>query len=266
MALKVKGWRVAGWLLVALLAACNAGEAATPLPTLTLIPVTATFTPEPAQPTHTPTPSTLINPGDVVTPTLEPGSLAIPVAAQPFVQLAVDDLAARLAVSAPAIDLLQLESATWTSIDLGCGDTSVPALAGLEINGYRVILSYAGERYEYHTDTHDSVQLCSGERQVVGRVEGLLVETDPLAANLAATAQTRLARELDLPTRRIVIVDVQAFTWADSSLGCPAAGQTYRDVSVPGYRIVLAAGDQQYIFHSDSTQLIACPAGDEVLP
>jgi hypothetical protein len=266
VALKVKAWRLTGWLLVGFLTACSSGEVVTPLPTQILIPVTVTFTPEPAQPTDTPTPSTLINPGDVVTPTAEPGSATIPVAAQPFVQLAVDDLAVRLTVSESAIDLLQLEAATWTSIDLGCGDTSVPALAGLEIDGYRVILSYSGQRYEYHTDTNASVRLCSGERQVVGRVEGLLVESDPLAANLAATAQTRLARELDLPTRRIQIVDVQAFTWADSSLGCPAAGQTYTAVSVPGYRIVLAAGDQQYIFHSDSTQLIACPLGDEVLP
>ncbi len=266
MGLKVKWWRPGVLVCLVLLTACGAGEVVTPFPTLTLIAVTATFTPEPALPTGTPTQSALINPVDVITPTTQPGSLAIPVDAQPFVQLAIDNLSDRLVVDSDAIELLQLETAVWTSIDLGCGDTNVPDLANLEINGYRVLLGHGGDRYEYHTDSDRRFRLCTGDRPLVGRMQELLIEADPLAANLALIAQTRLARELDLPTRRIQLIDVQPFVWVDSSLGCPLSGQNYTEVNVPGYRILLEAGDEQYIFHSDSTQLVACQPDNEVLP
>jgi hypothetical protein len=75
-----------------------------------------------------------------------------------------------------------------------------------------------------------------------------------------------LADELDLAARRIRVIDVMPVTWTDSSLGCPQPGETYPPITIEGYRIVLAAGDDEYIFHSDSTQVIACDARTERLP
>jgi hypothetical protein len=92
------------------------------------------------------------------------------------------------------------------------------------------------------------------------------LESDPIAADLASLAQRRVAAQLDLPTSRIRVIDVTPYTWTDTSLGCPLSGQTYQPVDVIGYRIVLEVGDDTYIFHSDTEQLIACAAEDEVLP
>ncbi|MFN8377346.1 MAG: hypothetical protein U0452_01640 [Anaerolineae bacterium] len=93
-----------------------------------------------------------------------------------------------------------------------------------------------------------------------------LVDVDPVAADLAALAQRRTAEQLDLPTRRITVVDVQAVVWPDTSLGCPQPDMMYTQVQVNGYRIVVEAAGEQTVFHTDFDRVIPCEAGDEVLP
>lgn len=92
------------------------------------------------------------------------------------------------------------------------------------------------------------------------------LEADPVAAELAALAQRRIAQELNLPTRRVQIVEVTAYKWTDSSLGCPVAGETYTPGEVDGYRIVLEVADQQYFFHTDVDRALPCDAANEQLP
>lgn len=93
-----------------------------------------------------------------------------------------------------------------------------------------------------------------------------LLETDPIAAELVLMAQRRVASQLGLAARRVRVVEVTAYEWTDSSLGCPVSGQTYVPVEVVGYRIVLSAGDSEYIFHTDADQILPCAAENEVLP
>lgn len=93
-----------------------------------------------------------------------------------------------------------------------------------------------------------------------------LLDVDPIAADLAALAQRRVAQELGLATLRVRVMDVAIYEWTDTSLGCPLPGQTYQPVNVIGYRIVVSAGGNDYIFHSDTEQLIACAADNEDLP
>jgi hypothetical protein len=89
---------------------------------------------------------------------------------------------------------------------------------------------------------------------------------DPAAAELVALAQRRLSQELDLPARSIQLIEVQPYTWTESSLGCPIPGQQYLAATADGYRIVLQAGDRRYLFHSDSDRIISCDPKNELLP
>lgn len=89
---------------------------------------------------------------------------------------------------------------------------------------------------------------------------------DPVAADLVGLAQRRLAQDLNLPTRRIQVVEVTSHIWTDTSLGCPLPGENYAQVIVDGYRIVLSAGDQEYLFHTDFDRVVACDAKNEQLP
>ena len=54
--------------------------------------------------------------------------------------------------------------------------------------------------------------------------------------------------------------------WRDSSLGCPLEDQSYHEAEIVGYRLVVTAGEQEYIYHSDSTNVYPCTAENEVLP
>jgi hypothetical protein len=253
------------WVVLALLvAACTTAEVPIPVPTLTLIPPTVTSTSTPVTPTTTPV--GLPGPADLVTPTANSGLLLIPDQARPLLQRALTDLADRLTIPEEDIQVMRLETAVWTSIDLGCGAEDLPGFANLEIDGFRFVLQVGDVQYEYHADTRSSVQLCEDGEHIAGRTGNLLLDTDPVAAEMVALAQRRLADDLELPSRRIQVVDAAPYTWSDSSLGCPQPGIDYPSISIDGYRIVLQVADQQYIFHTDSTQLIACDAENEQLP
>ena len=89
---------------------------------------------------------------------------------------------------------------------------------------------------------------------------------DPVASELAMLAQRRIAQDLGLPVRRVRIVEVTPYVWTDTSLGCPVPGETYTALTVDGYRIVLSAGDNEYIFHTDFDRALPCDAKNEQLP
>ena len=46
------------------------------------------------------------------------------------------------------------------------------------------------------------------------------------------------------------MVSAQAVEWPDGSLGCPQPGMAYLQVITPGYKLVLAAGGQEYSYHA----------------
>jgi hypothetical protein len=164
-------------LILVVCAACAPGAAEnTPAPTLILIPATATDTPTPIPPTSTA--STLIDPQDVIPPTLTTVSIA--------------------------------------------------ALEGL--------------------------------------TGAALVSQDPVAAELVGIAQRRVADDLDLPIRRIRLVDVRAVVWTDSALNCPLPEAEIVQQETDGYRIVLAAGDQEFLFHTDVDRVVPCAEENEDLP
>ncbi|MBZ0294432.1 MAG: hypothetical protein K8L99_17850 [Anaerolineae bacterium] len=260
-------WRKISLLLVAFaLASCGAGVTPSPVPTLTLISVTETPTPVPVTMPPSATSPSLLSPGDIVTPTTASAGVLIPEDARGVVELSIADLAAQLEVQPTAIELVRLGSAVWSSADLGCGDGRATPTNDLTIGGFRLTLAYEGDFYEYHTNLHTAVRQCDDEQSVTGRNEALLIERDPVAAELVLLAQSQLARQLDLATQRIRIVDITSYTWPDSSLGCPLEDQTYTTIDIPGYRILLEAGDNTYLFHSDSEQLLPCDLADEVLP
>lgn len=181
-----------------------------------------------------------------------------------LIDLVLNDLASSINVNPDEIQLVGLDAVTWTTVDLGCGIQNLPG-ADLQIEGFRILLKVGEETYEYHTDRERLFRRCS-PKQAIETPSSALIEIDPVAAELVALAQRRIAQELDLSTRRVQVVEVIAETWTDSSLGCPVRGQTYVPISLEGYRIVLSAGQRQYIFHSDTEHLIACNSGDERLP
>ncbi len=96
--------------------------------------------------------------------------------------------------------------------------------------------------------------------------EDLVTPVDPVAAELVNLARRRVADDLGLATRRVRLIEVTAYTWPDTSLGCPLRGETYSVLEVDGYRVVLEAADNQYIFHTDVDRAVPCDPANEQLP
>jgi hypothetical protein len=88
------------------------------------------------------------------------------------------------------------------------------------------------------------------------------VPAEMLEAALADAAHRSTVARAD-----ITVLSADPVTWADGSLGCPQPGMMYTQALVPGYRIVLQAGDQTLNYHAMSRgKPVFCPADRAVMP
>jgi hypothetical protein len=59
---------------------------------------------------------------------------------------------------------------------------------------------------------------------------------------------------------QIRVVSSESVTWRDGSLGCPEPGRMYTQALVPGFRVVLSAGDETLRYHAGrGDAFIFCP-------
>lgn len=169
-------------------------------------------------------------------------------------------VAQTLNVQAEQLALVQVRRATWTDEAFGC-QPGAERLDELAL-GWEARWLIGSLVYSQRLSDDGRQRLCAPQPVR----DELLLRVDAVAAEFVLLAQQRLAQSLDLPTRRLVLREAQAFAWPDTSLGCPLPGQTYEAVVLNGYRFAFQVGDTIYAFHTDSERLLPCPAGREVLP
>ena len=78
-----------------------------------------------------------------------------------------------------------------------------------------------------------------------------------------------LAERLSTSWEAIAVEEAGAVVWRDGSLGCPQPGMMYTQALVPGYRIILAVGDETFDYHaSERGYFVLCEGGlaQEPLP
>jgi len=239
-------------ILAGFITACSTtGGLSTDVPTLVLIPSTITSTPLPIPPS--PTTGTLVAPSDLETSTPLEETLSTDSQSQ-LVTLAIEDLTTRVNVSVSEIQIGYTEAVRWRSNQLDCG-RATPA-ANLRIAGYRIVLLVDEKVYEYY-GANTEVHLCQ-QSDLLDVSTSVLLRIDPVAAELVGLAKRRLAQELGLPEAEIQAVEVSPVSWEDSSLGCPVEGQTYSLIVTDGYRIIMQAGDDQFIFHTTFDGITLC--------
>lgn len=241
-------------------------------------PATLTLIPATESPTSAPTATATTAPAS---PTALPPTIAI--AASPIalidsvftpepteVQIVLDDLAGHLGVDAARIQVVSITENIWYDELLACDYTSIqqldPAYAlrptTVPATGQRYLLLLGDTLYTYSVNG-DVVQRCP---QAQPLADDLLLLVDPVAAEIVALAQRQVANQLSLSTRRVMLVSIRAYTWEDTSLGCPQPEQTYSEAAIDGYRVVVRAAEVDYAFHSDAISIRPCPEGREQLP
>lgn len=77
--------------------------------------------------------------------------------------------------------------------------------------------------------------------------DGDVAAGDLEAAVEAAVADLAASEGVD--QAEVEVVSADEVTWSDGALGCPEPGMVYTQALVPGYRIVLAVGDDEVAYH-----------------
>ena len=77
-----------------------------------------------------------------------------------FVNIAEEDLAARLKISLDEISLLKITDIDWQDITQGCTPTPGQTLTKGKLSGYRIWLEADGNDYVYHIGLDGKIFLC----------------------------------------------------------------------------------------------------------
>ena len=89
----------------------------------------------------------------------------------------------------------------------------------------------------------------------------------PTLETLTESVLDDAAKRTGLDRAALVVESAVAVTWADGSLGCPQPGMNYTMALVPGYRIVIAAGERRLDYHASRRgQFVLCPSARSVDP
>jgi hypothetical protein len=171
-----------------------------------------------------------------------------------IVTLATAGLAQRLDVPEEKITVESVEVVQWPDAGLGCPQPGM-IYAQVITPGYRVLLEVDGQAYEIHTDTGQAMVLCEweGPATIIPPVSGT---AEPEPEPLITLAKEDLVQRLSISEGEIDIVEAKAIVWPDAGLGCPQPGMAYAQAITPGYRIVLAVGDQIYEYHTDRGRIV----------
>jgi hypothetical protein len=89
---------------------------------------------------------------------------------------------------------------------------------------------------------------------------------DEAAEKIVTLVKQNLAQRLNIPIDQIVLSEIKSVVWRDAALGCPRPGEAYTEQAEAGYRIVLEANGQGYIYHTGYTGRIILCLEAEVKP
>ena len=96
-----------------------------------------------------------------------------------------------------------------------------------------------------------------------GEVEKSPTEASANTDEPVALAVADLSTRFALDPAGVRLLSIESQLWPDSALGCPHTGEAYSQQTVPGYRITLAADNQEYIYHTDmDSTVILCTEED----
>lgn len=268
---KRAGWLViaAGWLVI--LAGCARADreqdhAAAPVVTRTLVPATATPSPQPVVPA-TETPTDLPAPATLAAITVSDTNTAdglFPASARLLVDAITAELVADDNREPAEVRLLSLERFVWEDKSWECAVRSSSGGPTSPGPGYRMVFSAGSRIYVYHTDVHQTFFQCNDRDWLA--LEGEPLPLDPIAQSMVDLSVEDAAERLDVATEDLRLASLLVVDWPDSSVGCPKPGADYAEQPTTGYRIVLRTSTDRLIYHTSIRHIVKCDPTEEILP
>ncbi len=183
-----------------------------------------------------------------------PKELMIPENAKKVVELAKNDLAARLKISESSVTVEDVIPEEWPDTSLGYPEPG-KEYAQVITPGYVIFLSAEGETYEYHSDY---TRIAPPPEPVKEPNEKIPLNISE-QSKVVELAKKDLAAKLNIPEAGVQVLRVIPTEWPDASLGYPEPEMVYAQVITPGYVILLQADGTIYEYHSDYKRVVAPP-------
>jgi hypothetical protein len=244
--------RAALLLLVLLSAACidDAVPTSTPPPTQPLNPALPTATAVVVIPTATrtlpPAAGDLARTATAQAPTPDPTAQARAVQGR----LALDAVSRETGLPQSSLETVSVTGVRAGREIEGCGR----ARSGMALASVREGASVTEVLIE-----GDIATICGTVNLYDDRPE-LFLEIDPVAADLTALAIERATRSAAVEADAVAVDSVRPVQWASETDICDAEIITEDgDASgATGYRIVLTAGEREFVYHTDFDRIIPC--------
>jgi hypothetical protein len=157
-------------------------------------------------------------------------------------------------IDAAEYQLAAREEAQWNDSSLGCPK---PGLSYMQVITHGEVLRFTGPRgaYEVHVSANNAV-LCAPK--VIGTPKRAGYSRARNLDEVVEDAREDLHAKLGVETRDVRLVGMTPAQWPDSSLGCAGVAADLHE-PVTGYKLLLSARGQQFIYHTDLQRTFACP-------
>jgi hypothetical protein len=161
-------------------------------------------------------------------------------------------LAAQLGIPIDQIQIREIEQVQWPNACLGAAQPD-EMCAMVIVDGFRIVMDVDGEVFTFHTNM-------DGSQLRMAQPGGPLGENPvPLAVE---RARQLLSEQLGIALNQVEVISAIPTQWPDSCLGVQNPDTACAEVITPGFRVVLQAEGQEYIFHTDQVggAVIQAPA------
>jgi hypothetical protein len=109
-----------------------------------------------------------------------------------------------------------------------------------------------GDRFIFFT-IHDPTTMDTRQDIVQSMRFTPVIDEDAAAQQIGLVVRQLLMQQLQLNFDQVEVISVEAVEWRDSCLGAGMAHESCALVTTPGYRVVLNAAGEEYVYHTDQT-------------
>lgn len=163
-------------------------------------------------------------------------------------QKAAETLAKQMGITPGVVKVISVEQVQWPDACLGAAQPG-EMCAEVITPGYRVAVEVNGKQYFLHTNINgDQVKVVESLPGSMPGGQGSNVQ-EPAAVVAAMQA---LAAHLGVAVDQVKVLKFESVEWPDGCLGLAGPEEMCTMAIVPGLRVTLAVGEQEYVVRTDA--------------
>jgi outer membrane lipoprotein-sorting protein len=161
---------------------------------------------------------------------------------RPVANAVLQDLSRRQGIPKRELQITDYSQQTWRN---GCLELAQPGELCTQalVPGWRVVVSNGRQNWIYHTNSNGRFLRLNDTRNPTGRLPG----------SIRNAVLQDVSRRLQEQTSQLTIIESQQQTWRNGCLELADDNQVCTQALVPGWRVVVSNGRQNWIYHTNQT-------------